>query len=66
MGRVEELIDAIRALPIDDRAMIGRFLAELDDDDWDREMARDIATGRLDWLMEEALEDLRNGRTLPF
>ena len=37
----------------------------LKDDDWDREIERDVAAGRLDHLAAEALADLRAGRARP-
>jgi len=40
------------------RAWFGEFDAEA----WDRQLEEDVAAGRLDFLAEEALHDLRNGR----
>jgi hypothetical protein len=38
------------------------WFAELDAEAWDRRIEDDAATGRLDDLADEALDDLRAGR----
>jgi hypothetical protein len=35
------------------------------DDDWDRQIAADVAAGRLDGLIAEAKADIEAGRTVP-
>ena len=35
------------------------------DDDWDRQIAADVAAGRLDGLISEARADIEAGRTVP-
>ncbi len=67
MQTVEEIQQAIEALPEEDYERIRQWLAEADWDDWDRQIAADSEAGRLDFLAKEALEDKRRGllRDLP-
>lgn len=59
MQTVEEIQQAIEALPEEDYERIRQWLAEADWDDWDRQIAADSEAGRLDFLAKEALEDKR-------
>jgi hypothetical protein len=52
---VEQLDPAGRARS---RAWFERFDAA----DWDQQLEHDVQTGALDWLAEEALADLKDGR----
>lgn len=67
MQTVEEIQQAIEALSEEDYERIRQWLAEADWDDWDRQIAADSEAGRLDFLVQEALEDKRRGllRDLP-
>jgi hypothetical protein len=38
------------------------FLAELDSDEWDRQVEADAKNGKLDELAKQALEDVKAGR----
>jgi hypothetical protein len=53
MGSVQEIEEAVLKLSA----------AELAADEWDRQIADDIAAGRLDALADEALDDLRADRS---
>ena len=46
-------------------AQHGGDFVEFDAEAWDRQLEEDIASGRLDKLGEEAIADLREGRTRP-
>jgi hypothetical protein len=63
MSTVQEIEEAIRRLSSDDQATLRTWLAEFYGDQWDRQIEADTAAGRLDWLADEAREDLRAGRT---
>ena len=39
------------------------WFEEFEAQNWDRQLAADVAAGRLDTLADEALHDLRAGRT---
>ena len=58
MSTVEEIEAAIQQLSPDDMAAFRAWYAEFDAAAWDRQIAADDAAGRLDWLVQEALDDL--------
>ena len=62
MSTVQEIEEAIQQLSPHDLALLLRRLAEADADQWDRQLEADVAAGRLDWLAEEARQDLKAGR----
>jgi hypothetical protein len=62
MSTVREIEDAVRQLSEEDRAAFRAWFAEFDAGQWDRQLEADVAAGRLDWLINEAREDLRAGR----
>ena len=62
MSTLQEIEAAILQLSPQDRSALCARLAELDAAQWDREMEADAAAGRLDWLADEARDDLRSGR----
>jgi hypothetical protein len=62
MSTVQEIEEAIRQLPPEDRAALRDWLAEFDAEEWDRQIVADVAAGRLDWLADEARQDLKSGR----
>jgi hypothetical protein len=63
MSTVPEIEAAIRQLPPDDLAEFRRWFAQFDAERWDRQLDKDVATGRLDELADEALLDQQEGRT---
>jgi hypothetical protein len=65
MSTVHEIENAIRQLGPADLAEFRRWFREFDADVWDHQLAQDVAAGRLDALADEALLDLREGRTTP-
>jgi hypothetical protein len=62
MSTVEEIEAAIQQLSPDEMAAFRAWYAEFDAAAWDRQIAEDEAAGRLDWLINEALDDLDAGR----
>ena len=62
MSTIREIEDAIRKLPEGDLVELRAWFAEFDAEQWDRQFDRDVAEGRLDALVEEALRDAREGR----
>jgi len=63
MTTVAEITGAVRRLPKRDLAKFRNWFAKYDAAQWDAELERDVAEGRLDKLAREALRDLRTGRT---
>jgi hypothetical protein len=62
MSTIQEIEDAIRKLPDEELATLRAWFAEFDAAAWDRQFEQDVAAGRLDALVDEALTDLREGR----
>ena len=52
MSRVEEIQSAIVSLSPEDYARLRQWLAERDWEQWDREIAQDAASGKLDFLRQ--------------
>ena len=62
MSTVREIEDAIQKLTNEERAAFRAWFAEYDADEWDRQLEADAAAGRLDWLVQEARDDVQSGR----
>ena len=62
MSTVEEIEAAIQKLSPGQMAAFRAWYAEFDAAAWDRQIAEDEAAGRLDWLIQEAIDDLDAGR----
>ena len=62
MSTVQQIEDAIRNLSDQDRVAFRAWFAEFDAEQWDRQIETDVKAGRLDWLIEEARLELREGR----
>jgi len=64
MSTVSEIIDAVKKLPGQEKSEFLQRLTEADfDDAWDRQIEADAKAGRPDHLWEEAMEDIKAGRT---
>jgi hypothetical protein len=57
MSTVDQIKKAAGALSVNEKEELLSWL--LEDDDWDRQMAQDAATGKLDFLVEEARTAVR-------
>ncbi len=44
------------------RARFRAWFERFDAADWDQQLEHDVQSGALDWLAEEALADLKDGR----
>lgn len=62
MSTIAEIENAVRQLPAGDLAAFRVWFAEFDAQHWDHQFESDVKAGKLDWLREEALRDLREGR----
>jgi hypothetical protein len=66
VSTVPEIIDAVKRLDEEQKNQFLAKLAEIDfDDAWDRQMAEDAKAGRLDFLWEEAKDEIAKGKTRP-
>jgi hypothetical protein len=67
MSTVAEIKAALPALTLAEREEIARYLHDLDDDDWDRQMAKDAEPGgKLYRLMEQAEAEAKDGKLRDF
>jgi len=65
MTRLEHLEQEIAALPVDEFVQLRNWILERDWAEWDKQIEKDAASGKLDFLVEEAPEEKRQGRTTP-
>ncbi|MEB4589786.1 hypothetical protein VSS37_02220 [Candidatus Thiothrix sp. Deng01] len=66
MGTVNDLLEAARKLTHEERAQLIQKLEELEADDWDAQIAADAASGKLDFLLAEALDAETKGQLRDF
>jgi hypothetical protein len=65
MSTVEEITAAIAQLPADQVGRVRDWLAEYSERLWDEQIEQDEQAGRLDTLIDRALQEHREGRTRP-
>ena len=63
MGTVDEIETAVQHLSEADLRAFRAWFLQFDADTWDRQIEEDAEAGRLDALADEALGELRAGRT---
>jgi hypothetical protein len=57
-----EIKTAIEQLSFEERAELAAWLHGWEDDEWDEQMKRDVASGKLDDVVQEVEEDIKAGR----
>ena len=62
MSTVEAIKAAISDLSLEERAELARWFHGWKDDAWDRQIARDAATGRLNKVLAAVDRDIKAGR----
>jgi len=62
MSRVEEIQLAIESLPQEEYRRLRDWFIERDWKEWDKEIEADSKSGKLDFLIKEALEDKAKGK----
>ena len=65
MSPIDQAEKAVRALPPEELAAFRRWFLEFDAAAWDSQYQADVSSGWLDEVAEEAISDLRQGRTRP-
>ncbi len=65
MSKVEQLEQQIQTLSPEELAQFRAWFAEFDWEMWDRQLERDVASGKLDALAEKALRDHASGKSTP-
>ena len=62
MTNLQRVQVAIESLSDEEFGQLRRWLSEKDWEQWDREIAQDAASGKLDFLVEEALNEKSKGQ----
>ena len=62
MSKVNKIKAAIEALPEEEYVQLRRWFSEKDWEKWDREIELDSESGRLDFLIKEALDEKEKGK----
>jgi predicted esterase len=62
MAKVQDIQAAIESLPEAEYAHLRRWFSERDWVKWDRQIEVDAASGKLDSLVNEAIEEKRKGK----
>ena len=62
MSTVEEIKSAISSLSKEDYIHLREWFSEKDWEQWDEEIEGDSASGKLDFLVEEAVAEKNQGR----
>ena len=57
-----EIKTAIAQLSFEQRAELAAWLHGWEDDEWDAQMKRDVASGKLDVVLQEVEEDIKAAR----
>jgi hypothetical protein len=57
-----EIQSAIDQLSFEERAKLAAWFHGWKDDEWDEQMKRDVAEGKLDLVLHEVEEDIQAGR----
>lgn len=65
MSKLETIQEQILELTPSEQLALHSWLNEIQQHLWDEQLEQDLHAGRLDDLMNEALEDHRAGRTQP-
>ena len=59
---IKEIEQAVSKLSRDELAAFRKWFIEFDWEAWDREIEEDVASGRLDAVIQEVDDDIRTGR----
>jgi hypothetical protein len=65
MTTVREIENAIEQLPREQFSQLHDWIVEKDWENWDAQIEFDSASGKLDFLVDEALRDAKSGHTRP-
>jgi len=63
MTKLEAIEEQIQALSPEEMAKLREWLHERDAEEWDRQIERDAASGKLGKLFERSIEDHRAGKS---
>jgi len=60
---IEEIEKAVTQLPKDQLSKFRDWFYKFDSDIWDNQMEKDIADGKLDFLVKEAISEYKTGKS---
>jgi hypothetical protein len=66
VSTVDEIKRAIEQLPKPEFWRLSEWVIQKHEDEWDRQIEKDIHAGKLDKLAEEAIEEYKTGKTRSF
>ena len=66
MSKVDELKAAIEELPENEYKKLRKWFSEKDWQKWDKEIERDSKSGKLDFLIDDALDQKKKGKLKDF
>ena len=61
MTRIEEIENAVASLPVEEYRQFREWFLERDWTQWDKQIEADSESGKLDFLVKEALEEKNRG-----
>jgi hypothetical protein len=61
MTRIEEIENAVASLPVEEYREFREWFLERDWAQWDRQIQADSESGKLDFLLKEAMEEKSRG-----
>ncbi|MCP4369557.1 MAG: hypothetical protein GY797_15815 [Deltaproteobacteria bacterium] len=62
MNNIEEIKQAVIHLPPKDLAAFRRWYHEYEASIWDKQFEEDVKSGKLDFLAQQAVTDLKSGK----
>jgi len=62
MRKVEEIKAAIESLPEEEFIRIRQWFSKKDWQEWDKQIAQDSESGKLDFLIKEAIDEKDKGK----
>jgi len=62
MTRIEEIENAVASLPVEEYRQFRQWFLERDWAQWDKQIQADSESGKLDFLVKEAMDDKGSGK----
>lgn len=65
MTIVQKIQQDVRQLPQPEFLELFSWMAQYDHEQWDKQIEEDLKTGRLDRVMKQAMQEIKQGHTQP-
>ena len=62
MTKIQEIQVAIESLPREDYVRLRQWFSERDWEEWDKQIEQDFEAGKLDFLIQEAMQEKAKGK----